>query len=113
MLIYINRGIELIYVSTGLDLIYVSTRFMFFYLSKYKVIKGGRFMRDTNISASEELVDIRDVTVNRELPKEERIADFVNQIKNPYLFKCGKYTVKASFSENGQTLEECIKGLIK
>ncbi len=70
-------------------------------------------MRDTNISASEELVDIRDVTVNRELPKEERIADFVSQIKNPYLFKCGKYTVKASFSENGQTLEECIKGLIK
>ncbi len=70
-------------------------------------------MRDTNISASEELVDIRDVTVNRELSKEERIADFVSQIKNPYLFKCGKYTVKASFSENGQTLEECIKGLIK
>lgn len=70
-------------------------------------------MCDTNISASEELVDIRDVTVNREVPKEERIADFVSQIKNPYLFKCGKYTVKASFSENGQTLEECIKGLIK
>lgn len=70
-------------------------------------------MREINIPASEELVDIRDVSVNRDLPKEERIADFVSQIKNPYLFKCGKYTVKASFSENGQTLEECIKGLIK
>lgn len=70
-------------------------------------------MREFSSFSSAELVDIRDVSVNRELPKEERIADFVSQIKNPYLFKCGKYTVKASFSENGQTLEECIKGLIK
>lgn len=70
-------------------------------------------MRDFGSVTSSELVDIRDVSVNRELPKEERIADFVKQIGNPYLFKCGKYTVKASFSENGQTLEECIKGLIK
>ena len=70
-------------------------------------------MREIEQSTSGELVDIRDVSVNRELPKEERIADFVSQIKNPYLFKCGKYIVKASFSENGQTLEDCIKGLIK
>ena len=70
-------------------------------------------MREIEQSTSGELVDIRDVSVNRELPKEERIADFVDKIKNPYLFKCGKYIVKASFSENGQTLEECIKGLIK
>ena len=70
-------------------------------------------MREIEQSTSSELVDIRDVSVNRELPKEERIAEFVGKIKNPYLFKCGKYIVKASFSENGQTLEECIKGLIK
>ncbi len=69
-------------------------------------------MQETNATTAE-LVDIRSVSVNRNLPKEERISDFVKQIKNPYLFKCGKYTVKASFSENGQTLEECIKGLIK
>lgn len=70
-------------------------------------------MREMNVFATEELVDIRSVSINRDLPKDERIADFVSQIKNPYLFKCGKYTVRASFSENGQTLEECIKGLIK
>ncbi len=62
---------------------------------------------------TDELVDIRTVVVNNELPKEERIADFVRQIKNPYLFKCGKYTVRAVFSENGQTLEDCVKSLIK
>ena len=62
---------------------------------------------------TDELVDIRTVVVNNELPKEERIADFVRQIKNPYLFRCGKYTVKAVFSEDGRTLEDCVKSLIK
>ena len=34
------------------------------------------------------LVDIRDVSVDKELPKEERIAAFVRQIKNPYRCFC-------------------------
>ena len=29
------------------------------------------------------LVDIRDVIINTDLPKEERIKDYVRQIKNP------------------------------
>lgn len=62
---------------------------------------------------TDELVDICTVAVNNELPKKERIADFVRQIKNPYLFRCGKYTVKAVFSEDGRTLEDCVKSLIK
>ena len=70
-------------------------------------------MREFDQSITEDLVDINDVSINSELPKEERIADFVSQIRNPYLFKCGKYTVKAVFFEKGQTLEECINGLIK
>ena len=70
----------------------------------------------TNVSEeikAEELVDIRTVSVDMELPKEERISEFVRQIKNPYLFKCGEFVVKASFSENGLSLEDCIKGIIK
>ena len=34
------------------------------------------------------LADIRDVTVDPNLPKEERIAEFLRQIKNPYCWKC-------------------------
>ena len=30
------------------------------------------------------LADIRDVTVDPKLPKDERIAEFLRQIKNPY-----------------------------
>ena len=41
----------------------------------------------------DELVDIRTVSVSKELPKEERIAEFVRQIKNPYCFRCGDFTL--------------------
>ncbi len=59
------------------------------------------------------LVDIREVAVDKELSREERIAEFVRQIKDPYRFKCGRFTVQASFAEGGVTLEECIKGILR
>lgn len=45
------------------------------------------------------LVDIREVSVNKELSREERITEFVRQIKDPYRFKCGRFTVQASFAK--------------
>ena len=59
------------------------------------------------------LKDIRDVTVDSRLPKEERIAEFVRQIGDPYHFKCGGFTVKASFTSGGATLEECLQGILR
>jgi hypothetical protein len=61
----------------------------------------------------EALVDIRDVRVNKALPREQRISEFVRQIKNPYLFKCGQFTVHVGFTANGISLEECIAGLLR
>lgn len=52
------------------------------------------------------LCDIRDVKVNQELPKRERILDFIRQIRNPYCYRYGKYVVKVSFTETDVTLEE-------
>ena len=59
------------------------------------------------------LVDIRDVHVNTALPREQRIAEFVRQIRNPYLFKCDRFTVHIAFTSNNRTLEECIAGIIR
>lgn len=46
---------------------------------------------------ADRLADIRDVSVNKDLPREERIAEFVRQIRDPYHFKCGGFVVRASF----------------
>lgn len=60
-----------------------------------------------------ELVDIREVSVDKDLPKEERIAAFIRQIKNPYRFRCGEFVVNACFAGNGLTLEECLQGILR
>ena len=63
--------------------------------------------------STDELIDIRDVHVSRDLPRDKRIAEYIRQIRNPYLFKCGEITVHVSFTPNGPTLEECIAGIIR
>ncbi len=52
------------------------------------------------------LRDIRDVKINTDLPKEERILDFIRQIGNPYCYRHGKYVVKISFADTDVTLEQ-------
>ena len=64
-----------------------------------------------NIEAvdAESLVDIRDVKINPDLSKEERIAQFLNQIGNPYCFRCNGCVVQVSFTETERTLEDCLQ----
>lgn len=57
----------------------------------------------------DDLVDIREVHIREELPKEERIADFIEQIKNPYLFRCGDIVVECVFSQKEATFADRLK----
>ena len=59
------------------------------------------------------LRDIRDVKINTDLPKRERILDFIRQIGNPYCYKHGKYVVKVGFTDTNVTLEERMLSYIR
>ena len=65
-------------------------------------------MQDVDIRSvdPDTLRDIRDVKVNTDLPKSERILDFIRQIGNPYCYRHGKYVVKVSFTDTDVTLED-------
>lgn len=67
----------------------------------------------TESNFCDDLVDIREVSVEKDLPKEKRVESFVRQIKNPYRFRCGDFVVNASFNGSGMTLEECLKGILR
>ena len=64
-----------------------------------------------NINTTE-LVDIRTVSVDKTLPKQERVAEFIRQIKNPRQFKCGDFIVTTRFPVGGPTLEECLEQIM-
>ncbi len=61
----------------------------------------------------ETLRDIRDVQIKTELPKHERMLDFLRQIGNPYCYRHGKYVVKVSFAETDVTLEDRLLSYIR
>ncbi len=65
-------------------------------------------VQELNTADADSLRDIRDVKIDPKLPKEERIKSFVEQIGNPYLFKCNGRIVKVSFADTDRTLEDCL-----
>lgn len=58
------------------------------------------------------LVDINDISVNKDLPKPERIKEYIRQIKNPYCFKCGNFVVTAKYSDKGLSIEDCLQSIV-
>ncbi len=68
-------------------------------------------MRGTDVRAvdPDSLMEIGEVTVNTSLPRDARIIDFIERIKNPYCFKCGKTVVKISHADTEATLEDRLE----
>ena len=68
-------------------------------------------MRDVDVRTVNpaDLVNIKKVKVNTSLPRDERLYDFLNQIRNPYLFLCDNTVVKVSFADTTATLEDRLE----
>lgn len=60
----------------------------------------------------ESLVDIRDVKIDRSKPVEERMKSYVEQIKNPYLFKVGNTIVRVSYANTQATINDNFVNLL-
>lgn len=54
------------------------------------------------------LVQRSSVKVRTKGSKQERILDYIEQIKNPYCYLEGDTVVKISFSETDRTIEDCF-----
>ena len=50
------------------------------------------------------LVDIRDVKIDRSMSVEDRMKSYVEQIKNPYMFKVGNTVVRVSYANTQATV---------
>ena len=59
-----------------------------------------------------ELVDIRDVVIDKSLPLEERVKSYVEQIKDPYCFKVGDVVVRVSYAGKDKSLTDSFTSMI-
>lgn len=66
---------------------------------------------DIRTCNKDELVDITTIEIDKSKPPAERIMDFIEKVKNPYLFKVGDVAVKLQFSQekDAPSFEECMK----
>ena len=63
---------------------------------------------DTDLSQMDfdTLREVDILKIDQTLPKEQRMADFIRQVKNPYCFKVGKVAVSVGFANTGVTFEQ-------
>ena len=54
----------------------------------------------------ETLVDVTKIKIDESLSKEERVAEFLRQVKNPYCFRVGNMVVKNVYINDGVSLRE-------
>ena len=59
------------------------------------------------------LVDIKEIEIDRTLPKGERIQEFIRQIRNPYCFRVGDMGVKLEFMDSAPPLQDCFTDFLK
>lgn len=61
----------------------------------------------------DEVDEISSIKIDRRKSSNERILDFLTQVKNPYAFKVNEKLVRMSFSENGPTADDCLTRVLK
>jgi hypothetical protein len=60
-----------------------------------------------------ELVDLQTVEIDASLPPRQRMASFLEQIRNPYCFRVGDMVVKTKYTEQGPSFEDSLVAMLQ
>ena len=58
------------------------------------------------------LIQRSSVRLDPTASREERLRDFIQQIKNPYCFCVGDVVVNVAYTKGGATLDDCFADLL-
>lgn len=57
----------------------------------------------------QELIDITNISLRKDLSAQDKVSDFIEQIKTPYCFLCGETPVRVCFANEGYKLGELLE----
>lgn len=57
--------------------------------------------------------EITDIKIDKRKSSNERILDFLNKVKNPYIFKVKGKLVRIRFSDTKKTADDCLTNVLK
>lgn len=61
----------------------------------------------------DEVDEITDIKIDKRKSSNERILDFLNKVKNPYIFKVKGKLVRIRFSDTNKTADDCLTNVLK
>ena len=67
-------------------------------------------LSEIDINEVDELTNIK---IDRRKSSEERILDFLNEVKNPYVFKVNGKLVRIRFSDTEKTADDCLTSVLQ
>ena len=69
--------------------------------------------RTSQISTCDEnsVMDLRDVIIDTTQPVIDRMESFINQVKNPYLFKVGDVIIKVEYGD-GKNFKDALSDVL-
>ena len=84
-------------------------------MEKYVELKTKlQLTKNSNIKyiRDDEIDEIYNVSIDTNLPKVDRIMNFLDKAKNPYMFIINGIKVKMEFASAGKNINECFESLI-
>lgn len=57
--------------------------------------------------------ELADIKIDKRKSSNERILDFLNKVKNPYIFKVKGKLVRIRFSDTEKTADDCLTNVLK
>ena len=67
---------------------------------------------DVKYVKESDIDDIEKLDINTNLPKIQRMINFLKDVKNPYIFMVNGIKVKFEFSKNNISINQCFENLI-
>ena len=61
----------------------------------------------------DEIDDLSEINICKKKSSNDRILGFLNECKNPYLFKVKGKLVKIVFSDTNKTADDCLTNVLK
>ena len=65
-------------------------------------------MRKTNEPTNNTLVDLSEIEIDTSEPSEKRVAQFLEKVGNPYVFKVGEITIKVKSNSDRSLLDALV-----
>ncbi len=74
-------------------------------LLKYEKVS----LDEVNVNDVDEITKIR---INKRKSSNERMLAFLNEVKNPYIFKVNEKLVRIRFSDTNKTADDCLTNVL-